>query len=84
VSDAAQTAEGLGHRFDDVPRAGKPGLALAHDNSAVHFNLEAPGMAPDQRCFHAERVSQCLSGSRSVGKVVAGDAVDDGDHGVRV
>jgi hypothetical protein len=84
VRDAAKTAEGLGHRLDHVPGGGEPRLALGHHHSAIHFDVEAPGVAPNEGYFYAEGVSQCVGGPGGVRKVVAGDAIDDGDHGVRV
>jgi hypothetical protein len=81
VRDGLKPAERAGDSFDDIARAGKATAALGQDDDAVHFHLEAAGMATDKDGVDAERLVQGLGGSSGVGEVLAGDAVEDGDHG---
>ena len=68
------------HGFDDIPRGGKPAAPLGEDDLAVDLHLEAAGVPTDEDGLNAERFSQGLNRGVGLGQVVAGDAIENGNH----
>lgn len=80
MGDGLQTSERARDGFDDVPRSRKASASLGEDDLAVDLHFEAAGMAADENGFYAEGLTQGLDRGVGLGQVVAGDAIENGNH----